>query len=286
MTEGFIKVTGGRIYYKIYGANKKGIPLLLIHGGPGYHGTLAALSPFSRKRKVIVYHQLGSGKSDRPKDKRLWVVKRFVDEVEKLRIALNLDKMHILGHSWGAAVASEYALQYKPHVKSLILASPFLNAAIWGKDAKKLITKLPLRMQQTIETSVRKNDFKSKEYKAAVKEYYRRFLITIKRPALSKLSLKLGNSDIYEYMWGPNEFSCLGTLRKYDVVSKLASIDLPILITYGKYDQITSGTVNSFIKQFKNAKAVMFSKSSHVPHLEEKEKYMKVVGDFMNVNEF
>lgn len=286
MAEGFIKVIGGSIYYKIYGANKKGTPLLLIHGGPGYHGTLAALSPLSRKRKVIVYHQLGSGKSDRPKDKKLWVVKRFVDEVEKLRIALNLEIMHILGHSWGAAVAAEYALLNKSHVKSLILASPFLNADIWEKDAKKLIKKLPLRMQKAIENSIKKGDFKSKGYKAAVKEYYRRFLIRIKRPALSKLSIKLGNSDIYEYMWGPNEFSCLGTLKKYDVVNKLALLGVPILITYGKYDQITCDTANGFVKQFKNTKAVMFSKSSHVPHLEEKEKYLKVIGDFMNINEF
>lgn len=285
MIEGFTKVIGGNIYYKIFGSNKNGTPLLLIHGGPGYHGTLAALSPLSKKRKIVIYHQLGSGKSDRPNDKKLWVVERFVDEVEKLRIALKLDKMHILGHSWGAAVASEYAFQNKSRVKSLILASPFLNAAIWEKDAKKLIKKLPSRLQQIIKTSARKNDFKSKEYMRAVKEYYKRFLIRIKRPAISKLSIKLGNSDIYEYMWGPNEFSCLGTLKNYNVVGKLASLHVPILITYGKYDQITSDTENNLAKRFKNAKAVMFSKSSHVPHLEEKEKYMKVIDDFMNMNE-
>ncbi|MDO8261255.1 MAG: proline iminopeptidase-family hydrolase [Candidatus Magasanikbacteria bacterium] len=285
MIEGFTKVIGGNIYYKIYGANKKGTPLLLIHGGPGYHGTLAAISPLSKKRKIIIYHQLGSGKSDRPNDKKLWVVERFVDEVEKLRIALNLNKMHVLGHSWGAAIAAEYAIKNKSHVRSLILASPFLSAAIWVNDAKRLIKKIPLKMQQTIVTSTKTNDFKSKEYKAAVKEYYKRFLIRIKRPALSKLSLKLGNSDIYEYMWGPNEFSCTGTLKNYYVVEKLAYLDLPILITCGKYDQITSDTVNSLVKKLKNAKAVMFSKSSHVPHLEEKEKYLKVINAFMNKNE-
>ncbi len=281
MVEGFVKVIGGNIYYEIFGANKKKTPIILIHGGPGYHGTLAALSPLSKKRKVVVYHQLGSGKSDRPKDKKLWKVGRFVDEVEELRLALKIDKMHILGHSWGASIAAEYAQANNAQVKSLILASPFLSSEIWEQDAKKLIKKLPHTMQQVIAAATKKNDFKSKKYQTTVKEYYRRFLIRIKRPAISKLSIKLGNSDIYEYMWGPNEFSCTGTLKNYDVVGKLAQLDIPILITYGKYDQVTSETVNNLVKQFKNAKSAIFTKSSHVPHLEEKERYIRVINKFL-----
>lgn len=285
MTEGYVKVIGGRVYYRVYGKNRKGIPLILIHGGPGYHGTLSALSPLSKRRPVIVYHQLGCGKSERPKDKNLWKVERFIDEVEKLRQALKIEQMHILGHSWGATVAAEYTLSNQGKVKSLVLASPFLSAELWEQDAKNLISQMPVRFKNAILKAIKSKDFSSEEFKRATKEYYKRHLITIDpRPAISKLSLKLGNNDIYKYMWGPSEFNCTGTLKGYKIMPKLARIKNPTLFTYGKYDMVSTKTITLFKSKLKKSKSVMFVKSSHVPHLEEKEKYLKTVDAFFKEN--
>ena len=104
--EGFVDVIGGRIWYQTMGSGDE-TPLLVIHGGPGARscGYLASLAQLAESRPVIVYDQLGSGRSDRPSDTALWSVPRFVDEVSKLREALDLDELHILGHSWGGSVA-------------------------------------------------------------------------------------------------------------------------------------------------------------------------------------
>ena len=85
------------------------------------------LSPFLELAalgyRVVRYDQLGSWRSDQPDDDSLWRVPRFVTEVERVRQALDLGRMHMLGQSWGAFLAIEYALHHGQHLRSLVLAS-------------------------------------------------------------------------------------------------------------------------------------------------------------------
>ena len=91
--EGFVTVTGGRVWYRMVGAEKKGIPLIVLHGGPGLnHGYLQPLEALGAERPVIFYDQLGGGNSDKPDDPRLWTMERFVDELAQVRAALGLKK--------------------------------------------------------------------------------------------------------------------------------------------------------------------------------------------------
>ena len=81
--EGFVNVEGGRISYKIIGSGKK-TPLLIIHGGPGGRGDCSFIAPFtaiSNDRPIILYDQLGSGRSDKSTDSTLWQLPRFVNEI-------------------------------------------------------------------------------------------------------------------------------------------------------------------------------------------------------------
>ena len=98
--EGYVEVTGGKIWYKIIGKGP-GIPLIAIHGGPGSRscGTIEGYSLLTDDRPVIVYDQLESGNSDHPGDTSLWKLERFVEELKLLRKALNLHECHILGTS-------------------------------------------------------------------------------------------------------------------------------------------------------------------------------------------
>ena len=101
--EGYISVTGGKVWYKQHGTssvNKN--PLLILHGGPGVpHNYLNSISKLADKRAVIFYDQLGCGNSDAPSDTNLWKLSRFVEELQLIIKALDLDKIHLLGHSWG-----------------------------------------------------------------------------------------------------------------------------------------------------------------------------------------
>ncbi|MEX2648888.1 MAG: alpha/beta fold hydrolase [Alphaproteobacteria bacterium] len=87
--------------------------MLILHGGPGAtcdyvrdsHCVLA-----DQGYRVVVFDQLGSGQSDKPKDTSLWRVERFVEEVEAVRVKLKLGRVHLLGQSWGTWLGTEYCL--------------------------------------------------------------------------------------------------------------------------------------------------------------------------------
>jgi proline iminopeptidase len=121
-TEGFVSVEGGRVWYRSVGSG--GIPLLLLHGGPGAgHDYLEPLEMLAADRQVVFYDQLGCGRSDRPDNSALWRIERFVTEVAQLRRALGLSHIHLLGHSWGGWLAIEYLLSQPAGVVSVVLAS-------------------------------------------------------------------------------------------------------------------------------------------------------------------
>ncbi len=128
--EGFISVTGGKVSYRIAG-DGPGIPLLVLHGGPG--GASMESDPLrmlGEERPVIYYDQLGGGKSDSPKDSSLWTLERFVDELEQVRDYLGLEDVHILGHSWGTMLLGAYLLKKPKGVISAIFSSPALSARL------------------------------------------------------------------------------------------------------------------------------------------------------------
>lgn len=108
--EGFVNVPGGPVYYRVEGGGA-GTPLLVVHGGPG--GTSCGFlnyEPLTRDRRVVMFDQLGSGRSGRPRDLSLYRVERFVDELDAVRRRLGLKDVHLLGHSWGGALVAQYAL--------------------------------------------------------------------------------------------------------------------------------------------------------------------------------
>lgn len=103
-----IAAEGGRVWYKVSGVDGK-TTLVFLYGGSGFPSyKFECLKQLSDERQVVLYHQLGCGKSDRPDDASLWTVDRFVDELNTVKRELGLKSMHLQGHSWGAALAAQY----------------------------------------------------------------------------------------------------------------------------------------------------------------------------------
>src|SRR5688572_28992291 len=99
-TGGYLSFRGYRTWYQTSGDMRTGVPLVLLHGGPGIPGNSFAdlMARLADRRPVVRYDQLGCGRSDRPDDPSLWTVGTFLDELKALRDALGLDRIHLLGH--------------------------------------------------------------------------------------------------------------------------------------------------------------------------------------------
>jgi proline iminopeptidase len=120
---------GHAVYFERHGSAAE--TLLVLHGGPGVSSEyLERLSELAGDGlQVVLYDQLGGGRSDRPDDPPLWTIPRFVREVEAVRSALELGCVHLFGQSWGGFLALEYALAHPEHVRTLILSNTGASGA-------------------------------------------------------------------------------------------------------------------------------------------------------------
>jgi proline iminopeptidase len=280
--EGFVQVDGGKIWYQVIGSGDA-IPLLVLHGGPGFpHDYLEPLGDLAIERPVIFYDQLGCGKSERPQDSTLWTIGRFVTELAQVREVLHLDRVHILGHSWGSMLATDYLLTKPEGVSSVILASPCLNSQQWVKDQKKLLTAFPDSIQLLIEISEQEGTTDSDEYQAAIGLFFSYYVCREDPwPECMQRTMAGGSEDVYAFMWGPSEFYCTGNLKDYDRTDRLGEISVPVLFTCGQYDGARPETVERYHNLLPGSELVVFEKSSHTPHIEEPESYLKTIREFL-----
>src|SRR5438445_7961295 len=123
VTEGFADFRGYRTWYRVVGNATGAAPLLALHGGPGStHNYFAPLERLGGERPVVLYDQIGCGSSERPKDNE-WSADVFREEVDAVRSQLGLERIHLLGTSWGGMLALEHALAGAEGVTSLTLSS-------------------------------------------------------------------------------------------------------------------------------------------------------------------
>jgi L-proline amide hydrolase len=87
---------------------------------------------------------------------------------------------------------------------------------------------------------------------------------------------------VYMTMNGPSEFHVIGTLKSWTIIDRLNRIAVPVLLISGKYDEATPATVQPYKDHIKDVRWEIFEHSSHMPHIEETERYLKVVGRFLD----
>ncbi|MGM0580423.1 MAG: proline iminopeptidase-family hydrolase [Bacteroidota bacterium] len=280
--EGKVKVEGGEIWYKVMGEGE-GIPILTLHGGPGgTHRYFYQLSPQTEERPIILFDQLGGGRSDYHNDTTLMTVEHFVEQVKAVKESLGLDEFYLLGHSWGGTLAIEYYLNYPEGIKGLILSSPLISTPRWEADADTLINTLPADLQEVIENANETGDYDSEEYQKADAYYWSQFgLRTAKNDHPLDTVEVSGNGLIYNYMWGPSEFRCTGTLKDFDGTESLSEISVPTLFVTGEYDEARPQTVKYFSKLVSNAEFEVVEGAGHSTLHDNKEGYNQILKKFL-----
>lgn len=280
--EGFAAVPGGKVWYRVVG-DGPGTPLVVLHGGPGMPSHyLSSLAVLGAERPVIFYDQLGAGRSDRPADTTLWRIERFMAELDSIRSHLGLREIHLLGHSWGSMLATDYLLGQPAGVRSAILASPCLSASRWLEDADSLITTLPVSLQRVIQRHEAAGSYSDPAYLAAVDSFYARFL-SRRSPRAPEYDSTIANAGlaVYGYMWGPSEFTATGTLKTYERVDRLGELRLPVLFTAGEFDEATPRTVAWYQEHVPGSRLEIIPGSGHMTTLDAPEAFADAVRQFL-----
>lgn len=289
-SEGTIPFRGYQVWYRIVGsrsADAGKVPLVCLHGGPGVpHDYLEPLEKLATTgRQVVFYDQLGCGNSDQPHDPALWSVDLFLDELRAICSALELERIHLLGHSWGGMLAMEYALIHPTDLVSLILASTPASVPQFIEEARRLLDALPTEIQSAIREHEEAGTTDSPAYQEATMAFYRRHLCRVDPwPDYFVRTFEkfMTNPTVYSTMWGPSEFCATGLLKEWSMTDRLGEIRLPTLLTSGRYDEVTPATVEPIERGISNAEWVMFEECSHMSHIEDPGRYADVVGAFLN----
>lgn len=287
--EGFVSFHGYNVWYRTVGDRDEPgkLPLICLHGGPGApHDYLEPLEAMAvTGRRVILYDQLGCGNSDQPHNPSMWTVDLFVEEIDVVRRALGLERVHILGHSWGGMLAMEYALTQPSGLASLVVADSPASMSQWVSEANRLRAELPPEVQQTLLEHEAAGTVDSPEYQEATMVFYRRHLCRLDPfpECVNRTFEKLGqNPEVYHTMNGPSEFHIIGALKEWNIVSRLAEIRVPTLVIGGRYDEATPAITETVHRGIPGSEWVIFENSSHLPHVEESERYLQVLGEFLN----
>lgn len=275
------------VWTKRFGNNPK-IKVLLLHGGPAAgHEYMEAFESFFPKEgfEFYEYDQLGSSYSDQPNDSSLWTIDHFVDEVEQVRTALNLDKnnFYLLGHSWGGILAIEYALKYQNNLKGLIISNMMSSCPDYGKYSEVLAKDIDPKVVTEIKQLEAKKQYDNPRYEELlIPNFYAKHICRLQKwPEPVVRSFRHLNKEIYTMMQGPSEFGISGRLANWDRKADLPKIVVPTLTIGGKYDTMDPEHMKWMSTQVKNGSYLYCPNGSHMSMYDDQQTYMKGVIDWI-----
>jgi L-proline amide hydrolase len=289
--EGFAPFCDYKTWYRVTGdLGAAKAPLVVLHGGPGcthdYVDSFKGLA--ARGRAVIHYDQLGNGRSTHLRDKGpdFWTPRLFLDELENLLRHLGIaDRYMVLGQSWGGLLGAEHAVTQPKGLKALVIANSPASMELWVREANRLREALPPEVQATLLKHERAGTTSDPDYVKAMRVFYDRHVCRVTPwPDEVARTFRAIDEDptVYWTMNGPSEFHVVGTLKTWSIIDRLDRIQVPTLLISGRYDEATPAVVQPFADGIKDVRWEIFENSSHMPHVEETERCLKVVGDFLD----
>lgn len=281
-----IAVPGGNVWFKRVGGGA-GLPLLVVHGGPGLpHGYLRSLERLADEREVVYWDQLGCGKSDRPSDRELWTMQRSVAEMRAVVQELGLNRFHIFGNSWGGMLAQQYALDVPSGAASLTISNSIASIPQFAEMVARLKSGLDPATQSAIERHEAAGTTYTAEYQAAIRTWNETYLCRLRPwpPELLAAFAEMG-TDIFETMFGPSDFRIVGTIRDWDVFDRLAEIRLPTLILAGRFDECVPEHMWDMHQRIAGSRFELFESTAHMPFIEEPGKFDRAMRAFLRLHD-
>lgn len=291
VVEGYMPFREYQTYYRIVGdANPKKAPLVLLHGGPGSsHNYYELLDDYAEKsgRQLIMYDQVGCGKSSLPEDESVYVKETWAEELIALRKYLQLDQIHLSGQSWGGMLAMFYLTTYNPQgVKSVMINSSPASIKLWTQEQHRLIKYLSPEDQQAIADAEANNDFTGAKYLAANERYMDAYAWETDKSKLPEPMQRPTNGQRASFIAeGPNEFTENGSISDFEVTDQLYKIQIPAMVTSGTDDLCTPLIAKSVVDHIPGAKWHLFANSRHLALLDQHDEFIAFLDQWLTAND-
>jgi proline iminopeptidase len=261
--------------------------VLILNGGPGLsHEYMQCFADFLPQAgyEMVFYDQLGCGQSDKPRDKRLWTLERYVSEVEEVRHALGLEQMIVVSHSWGAMLGMEYVLRYPGNVRAFVLSDMSASYADFARYVHVLRTRMPERIQARMSVLEQHGKTGGDEYQQLVMKYLYDVYICRSNPwPLPVQRCFAGvNDEIYSTMQGPNEFVVTGNLKTWDRWASLPKISVPTLVMGARYDEMDPASERREAAAIPGAELFMSETGSHLSMWDDQRAYFGALLTFLD----
>jgi proline iminopeptidase len=289
--EGFIVTADDvRLFYKVVGSGAE--TLVAVHGGPGNSLTSIEpdLEPLARNRTVIYYDQRGNGRSDLIKDVKRLSISKHIEDLEAVRKHFNLDKMTLLGNSWGGLLIGFYAAAHPERVARLIFHCP-------ASPTQTLLSEMASEVKRRISRQYndeRRNRFatvanvetwlKATDPRAVCREFYQMILaVYVFKPESMKLlkgDVCSGSEDAVRNQQLVNHriWEALGS---WNLLSSLGAVKAPVLVIHGAADVIPLRSSEAWAGAMPNARMLVIEGAGHIPQIEQPEIFFKAVETFL-----
>jgi proline iminopeptidase len=285
----YYEVNGAKIWTVSFG---KGEPIFFIAGGPGNaHTYLRAFDSLSTTNTLVYFDAFGRGKSDTAKDVKEYSLQRDINDLDGLRKAMGFEKISILGHSYGGLVAQGYAIEHPENVSHLILANTFHSYLMWQENDDncnhEIKTNYPevwFELMKIREKGAVSSDPIHQELYGKVPYGFLYAYNPENFRRRSKPYPNLMNTKLYYQMVGRDGDFIVGSdIGTFDYRKQLKDLIMPVLIYAGRYDRVAVPYMEVKYKEYcPQAEFVMFEHSGHNPQVEEPEKTIKLIRDFLN----
>jgi len=275
-----IETPVGPTRLRVVGADGPRTPVVTVHGGPGM--TWDYLEEFDALAEqgfpVIHYDQLGSGGSSATPAEAVTLA-RLLDQLDAVLARTVSGPYAVLTHSSGSAIGLEHALRHPPGLERLILASGFAASRHIAASLARLVRSLPPEQQAAIAAS----DFDDPAYAAGIMTFYRRHVFRVApSPGLQRsLAAVVENPGVNRRLWGQDIFHLTGLYADWNVVDRLSEIAVPVLAYRGEHDEAGAECMDPMMAGLPRVEGVVVAGASHVPHIEQPDFTLRLVGDFL-----
>jgi proline iminopeptidase len=295
-TEGFVDAHGVLVYWKSVG---KGPPLLVVHGGPGasHDYFLPHLLPLARTNRLVFVDERGSGRSERLEDAGQYTVANMVEDLEAVRSALGLGKVHLLGHSFGGVLAQAYAFRYPQNLRSLVLCSTFHTTKAINKALADIKAAMAPELREKIERMEKaglygkgepwqQGRYPDEYMKAAWAEGYFPYLYQARPdPTYTPDPGSMMGWAVYRQMWGSTgEYVVDGNLADLDYTDQLGKLRVPTLVTVGDHDESAPWIAEEMARLVPGAKLVVLPRSGHMTFVDQPVAFRTAVAEFVRAH--